>query len=357
MRSYVRGVIGFTYGHLRRTPAGSVLLVGVLVCCFTVVKHSFGYGGKAQAANDADLDSSNTAEAAIIKFWNAYHGNEYGQIPELQHQLEGAIQADPNNPILYALLGATHFWHVGEYTRDPHPDPNVLKQDMPTAAGLFQRAYDLDYHGHHRIGFITDDHLPGYWGITTVHTGQQNMDSQLVTKGENILNSAVYQFPEFNDFNRWAAHNADPKDSDAYRQALDSLWQGIDNCIQGSIDRSDPDLKPYLHLYTSLGRKKACWWDGDLAPYSFEGYMLNLGNGLVKAGQINAARIMFANAHYATNYETWPYRAVLEAVESSDLYARAALYDDNNLSNDPPLGVPNRSCVYCHATVPEPAAH
>jgi hypothetical protein len=106
-----------------------------------------------------------------------------------------------------------------------------------------------------------------------------------------------------------------------------------------------------------LGRKKACWWDGDLAPYSFEGYMLNLGNGLVKAGEINAARIMFANAHYATNYETWPYRAVLEAVESSDLYARAALYDDNNLSNDPPLGVPNRSCVYCHATVPEPAAH
>jgi hypothetical protein len=28
----------------------------------------------------------------------------------------------------------------------------------------------------------------------------------------------VYQFPEFNNFNRWAAHSADPKDSDSYKK-------------------------------------------------------------------------------------------------------------------------------------------
>ncbi len=81
--------------------------------------------------------------------------------------------------------------------------------------------------------------------------------------------------------------------------------------------------------------------------------MLNFGNGLTKAGDIEAARIMLANARYAKHYATWPYREELEAVASSDLRARAALYADGDPGNDPPFGVPNRGCVYCHAKVPE----
>jgi hypothetical protein len=104
-----------------------------------------------------------------------------------------------------------------------------------------------------------------------------------------------------------------------------------------------------------VGRKKACWSEGDLAPHSFEGFMLNLGSGLVKAGQVEAAKVMLANARYADNYASWPYRDYLEQLASSDLYARAALYADNNSAKDPPLGVPNRGCSYCHATAPEPA--
>jgi len=304
-----------------------------------------------------DTWSASISDAAIEKFWAVYHGNDYDDIPEVEDRLERALRLDPNNSTLYALLGATHFWHVGEYTRDPHPNPNVLRQDMPTAAKLFQKAFDLDYYGQHLIGYVNDDHLPGYWGITTVHTGQQIRERSLIAKGVRMLDYAVYQFPEFNNFNRWAAHNTDPKDSETYKKALDSLWQGLDSCIGASIDRTNPDLKPYLPLYTAVGRKKACWWGGSLAPYSFEGYMLNLGNGLVKAGQVEAAKVIYADAQYADNYATWPYRDVLEGIAGSDLDARAALYADADPSNDPPLSVPNRSCVYCHAQVAESHVH
>ena len=68
---------------------------------------------------------------------------------------------------------------------------------------------------------------------------------------------------------------------------------------------------------------------------------------------MDAARVMYANVKYADNYATWPYRDVLETIAGSDLNARAALYADADPKNDPPLSVPNRSCVYCHATVPE----
>jgi hypothetical protein len=299
---------------------------------------------------------TNSSHAAIEHFWAVYHGNDYGSIPAVQGELEAALNSDPDNATLYALLGATHFWHVGEYTRDPNPNPSVLQQDMPTAVQFFQKALDLDYNGQHLIGYVNDDHLPGYLGITTVHAGQMSNNPNIIAQGDQMLDYAVYQFPEFNNFNRWAAHNTDPINSDTYKKALDSLWQGLDACAGAAIDRNNPDIGPYLHLQTAVGRKKACWSEGDLAPHSLEGYMLNLGNGLVKAGNIDAARIVYANARYAKNYAEWPYRQLLETIAASDLNARAALYADSDPTNDPPLGIPNRSCVYCHATVAEPGS-
>jgi hypothetical protein len=305
---------------------------------------------------DDHCGEQDESAAAIKRFWKVYHGNQYGQIPQVQKQLQDAIDRDPENSTLYALLGATHFWHIGEYTRDPYPNPELLQQDFPDAVDLFGKALDIDYYGKHLIGYVNDDHLPGYLGITTVHLGQQNMDPDTIQKGDQILDMAAYQFPEFNNFNRWAAHNTDPKDSDTYKKALDSLWQALDACAAATVDRANPDLKQYLHLQTAVGRKKACWFEGTLAPHSFEGFMLNFGNGLVKAGQIEAAKVMFANARYADHFTEWPYRKYLESVANSDLKARAALYADNDPSNDPPLAVPNRGCSYCHATAPEPPA-
>lgn len=333
--------------RMRPKPIIPAVLLAIALLSMTSFAHE-------PADDDHHEFDRDTSKAAIERFWRIYHGNEYSAIPQVQAQLQSAIQRDPNNSTLYALLGATYFWHYGEYTRDANLNLGVLLQDLPNAVSLFGNAFELDYYGKHLIGYINDDHLPGYLGITTVHLGQQTKDPDLIAKGDQMLDFAAYQFPEFNNFNRWAAHNTDPKNSDSYKRALDSLWLALDACAGTPIDRSNPDLKPYLYLQTATGRKKACWSEGDLAPHSFEGFMLNLGDGLVKAGRVEAAKIMYANARYADNYRAWPYRKYLEEVANSDLYARAALYADNNPMNDPPLGVPNRGCSYCHATAPEP---
>ncbi len=344
-------------GFVKAGPMVAVALMATVLFLFIGAAHSFANSG-GRADRSEDDHNPATSRAAIERFWTVYHGNDYDAIPEVQKELERAIRLDPDNPTLYVLLGATHFWHVGELTRDPNwrANQNVLAQDMPTAAGLFQKALDLDYYSQHPIGYVNDDHLPGYFGITTVHTGQE-LNPSLIAKGDGTLDFAAYQFPEFNNFNRWAAHLTDARDSETYQKALDSLWEGLDSCVGGTINRANPDVKPYLNLVTSVGRKKACWWKGDIAPYGFEGYMLNLGNGLVKAGQVDAARVVYANAKYADNYSTWPYRDVLEAIAASDLNARAALYAPGADSKKAPqLTVPDRSCAYCHATVPESGA-
>ncbi len=289
-------------------------------------------------------DPTASQNAAVDTFWRIYHNNDYAHILDAQAALQSAIDQNPNNATLYALLGATHWWHVGEASRDLHPDPSTFSTDLPTAVQLLQKAAQLD---------PNEDHYSGFIGATTVHVGQATRDLNLIAQGDQMLEYAVYQFPEFNNFNLWAAHNSDPKNSESYQRVLDALWKAVDACAGVPIDRANPDLAPYLHLQTTVGRKKVCW-DTDVAPHGFEGLMLNLGNGLVKAGAVEAAKIAFKNAQLMTGYSNWPYRGTLESLLASDLNARARLYSNDDSRNDPPVTVPGRSCVYCHATVPEP---
>ncbi len=275
-----------------------------------------------------DPGDSPATQAAIDRFWQVYHGNDYNGIPQVEAQLEQALAQDPNNATLHALLGASHFWHIGEartlvpQSAGPGARAGCAQRGDQFRPGAYAQLLHAPRPRFHQPG----DHLPGYLGITTVHLGQMSDDAALIARGDQLLDFAAYQFPEFNNFNRWAAHNTESKDSASYQKALDSLWQGLDACAGAKVDRDNPDLKPYLNLLTSVGRKKACWWQGDLAPYSFEGYMLNLGNGLVKAGQVEAAKVIFHNAHYAANYDLAILYGVLEAIENSDLKARAALF-------------------------------
>jgi len=146
------------------------VLFGIVVLCFVGMRHSLASDDGLPVA--AQAGANGNSDAAIEKFWSVYHGNDYHAMPEVQDQLDRAIRLDPGNPTLYAPLGATHFWHVGESSRDPtKQNLNLLGQDMATAASLFQKALNLDYHSPHLIGYVNHDHLPGYLGITTLHTG------------------------------------------------------------------------------------------------------------------------------------------------------------------------------------------
>src|SRR6201990_121739 len=192
-RESMSGRRSFGRRMLSGVKAGRILLAA-LAC--VVLLAAVGFSGSFG-------DDSEPSRAAIDRFWQVYHGNDYAAIRQLDTQLEHAIRHDPNNPTLYALLGAAHFWHIGEYQRDAHPDPSVLQQDMPNAVSLFNKALELDYYSQHPIGYINDDHLPGYLGITTVHLGQMARNPGLIAKGDQMLDFAAYQFPEFNNFNRW----------------------------------------------------------------------------------------------------------------------------------------------------------
>ena len=50
-----------------------------------------------------------------------------------------------------------------------------------------------------------------------------------------------------------------------------------------------------------------------IAPHNFEGFFLNMGDMLVKAGDWATAQKIYANAKLSSTYAGWKYRAVLES--------------------------------------------
>src|SRR5882757_10952412 len=70
-----------------------------------------GFTSGSAGDDHQDERDKGASKAAIERFWSVYHGNQYSAIPRVQAQLQSALQHDPDNSTLYALLGATYFWH------------------------------------------------------------------------------------------------------------------------------------------------------------------------------------------------------------------------------------------------------
>jgi hypothetical protein len=151
----------------------------------------------------------------------------------------------------------------------------------------------------------------GFLASVTLVEAAIHKDEKLKRRGYYLMLDAIEAWPEFNLFTAGYTASGNPADSAAYRQALEWEWRDIDVCVNERVDRDNPDFAKYMPLATSEGPKRACWntW---IAPHNFEGFFLNMGDMLVKAGEWRTARIMYANAKLSPTYAQWKFRDVLE---------------------------------------------
>src|SRR5262249_31850567 len=150
---------------------------------------------------------------------------------------------------------------------------------------------------------------------------------------------------------RALAYASLPASDPDYAKAVDALFDTLDVCFETKVDRTNPDITPYLGLATGQGAKRVCWNDAT-APHAAEGFYLYFGDLLVKQGPPDVAKVLYADVKLVKEYPSWPYKSLLEERLSADLSAKAALYADADASNDPPLAgdETNHGCTYCHAS-------
>ncbi len=311
-----------------------VLLVNLLITCPLTL---FANG----ASNPETLPRSDAAVQADALFWQVFHGGEYDNIPLALDALTAAYLEDPNDPITAGHIGGgLHLWRVSEQAR-MHVIPPTITDHVVLARKYLEKSIQLD----HR-----DARFLGQLGGMMMAEGAIHGDSKLIRRGSRNLNKSIRRFPEFNNFTGGYLASRLPPESRRFKRGLDLLWSNVDLCIGDKFDRTNPDMSPYMHLATTEGNKRVCW-NGWVAPHNFEGFFLNMGDMLVKSGDWQTGKKIYANARLSPDYNWWKFSDVLEEriAQAQDNVARFNAPSDGSLGDfQPVMSQSAFACMACH---------
>lgn len=241
------------------------------------------------------------AYEAEKNFWQTLHQGNYDNIPTVVRLLTAAYLQNPNNPKLAAHLGFTHIWKLAERQRENTADPTIVNESI-LARKYFTDAVELDPYDARYLGFLACAQLA---------EGSIFKDKREQTRGYFTMKRAISLWPQFNYFTGGYIMSPLPREDKQFQEGLQWEWRNLDVCARQPVSRQNPDFRPYMRYETQEGPQRACW-NSWIAPYNFEGFFLNMGDMLVKNGDCKTAVIIYNNAKLASNYNSWPYRHVLE---------------------------------------------
>jgi hypothetical protein len=273
-------------------------------------------------------------------FWQSLHGGAYEKIPAALTALKGAYLENPNDAVTAAHIGWMHLWRLAERARldSAPPDPGIT-DDAALARKYFEEAVRLNPREPRYLGF---------YASLLMAEGAIHKDEKLRRRGYYTMRDAIAAWPEFNYFTAGYSFSGQPHDSERYREAVEYQWLSLDVCVDEKVDRTNPDFAKYMRLETQEGPKRVCW-NSWIAPHNFEGFFLNFGDMLVKAGDPATAVKMYGNAKHARDYATWPYKDVLEARIQNAAQNVSVFRGPHPAPGDPAMmGRSRFACTGCH---------
>ncbi|MFT3835686.1 MAG: hypothetical protein QM723_01645 [Myxococcaceae bacterium] len=300
-------------------------------------------GCASMAINAAPKKQANPVQSdfslqANEHFWAALHGGRYEELPDVIEHLQRAYVTDPTDAKSAAHLGFAHIWRVSERARSTERRA-VITQDLVLS----------EYYFHDAVEMTQDPRFEGFLAGSQLAVGTVFKSERKVREGYFRMKDAVSRFPEFNLFARSYSAVTQPVDSERFKQGLADFWANIDYCLDGKLDHAHPDYAPLMSLATTTGPKRVCW-NGWIAPHNHEGFALAFGDLLVKAGQLEQAKVMYANAKLSSTYALWPFREVLEKrLEQIDENAQLFRQPEDQIPVErKTMFASTMNCVGCH---------
>jgi hypothetical protein len=278
-------------------------------------------------------------------FWRIFHAGAYDQIPRAMRVLKAAYLQDPSDHRTAAHVGYLHAWQLAERARLDSARPEITDH-----AVLARRYFDQAS----ARGGKEDPRLLGFGAVFRMTEGDIHRDETLWADGLARGRRAIDAWPEFNWFTLGYVLSARPDTSALFHEALEMQWKTMAACSRTAIDRADP--RPEVALAaestdTDVRRRRACW-NSWIAPHNLEGFFLNMGDMLVKAGDWRTAQKIYRHAQAMRSYSSWPFRNVLEerirdAERNVSIFRRGTI--DGRPTGDPAIMVRSSfACTACH---------
>ncbi len=270
-------------------------------------------------------------------FWDRFHAGDYAAIPQVLGGLAAALRERPDDPSLERHVAWTNIWRLGELSRRVATGVDVAASLAATRPG-FAHAWELNPDDPRVLGFLA--------GITLAE-GILFGDAQRYDEGNALFAEGIAAWPEFNYFSSGYILSQLPRTSAGFQLGLEQQWRNIDVCAGVVVDRHQPDLVATFARDTRVGRQRVCW-NSWIAPFNVEGFFLNLGDMLVKDGQVATGVEVYRAAQQLEGYERWPYRAVLEQRITDAGENAIGFNQDPAVSGRAIMFASGYSCMGCH---------
>lgn len=282
------------------------------------------------------------ADDARILFNEIFQAGAYERIPEARAALKAVYDHDSsvNDGDVAMLLGVTYLWNTAEWERNPSRGTDARREEVLKGEEYLTRAKELR---------PTDGRVYCWLGIMKAFRSQVELNLSMYYESLVLIDQGIELFPQFSHLvvafvkSGWGAQTTE------FAGAIEHIWKNVDVCIEGAMDRQNPDFTQYLPLMSNTsGLRRACW-SSELVPHNLEGFWFHMGDLLVKNNQPDLAVTAYENAKLLPTYSTWSYAGELET-RQVNAHANAAKYRDDDSTNNPPL-LPQTTfqCTVCHA--------
>lgn len=274
------------------------------------------------------------ARGAERLFWVSLENAQYERLPEVLRELTAAYYENPAQPKIALSLGLAHLWRLAERERLPRPDPRITEHAVLAEKFLTEAA---------RLA-PDDGRIPGFLGSAQLAVARIHADERHKRRGYFTLRDALTRYPEFNYFAAGYALSRLPRSEPRYQEALGYMWKTFEICR--GVKKEDVDAGALLAT-SHAGPAHGVCTNMPQAPHGLEGFVLNMGDMLVKNGEIERAQKIYAFARTSSGYAQWKHKAVLER-HAATAVARAAAFA-GPAAGQPAMMIESRlSCVGCH---------
>jgi hypothetical protein len=264
----------------------------------------------------------------------ALTGGKREEVTGVIAHLDDAVSSDPSDGRAVFYSAIMRFWQLGEQI-DQSSNPVEVLTEANTMIDRFRKAQSM---------LRNDDRAPAFGGLAKVVIGNIVSDAHMRSEGMSDIDEGIAIFPAYSHFLRALASAESPAESDDFASVVPHMQAVLDLC--GA--KTDAAGKA-LYLEGPLPSPLRVCNDDGMVPHVWEGFLLNYGDLLLKAGKgADAARAMYEGAKLAPRFAKWPFGSALqERIDQAD--ERAALYADSDAANDPKLWMQDgHICTGCH---------
>lgn len=282
-----------------------------------------------------DLESSKEANRY---FWDQFHQGNYDSIPMIEELLSRSYFDNPRDLKTVAHLGFVNIWSLSERERnDTDDDALVPLNNISKSKQYFEEASKMSPH---------DPRLLGFRALSKMTLGSVSGNEKMTRDGFYDGKQSINAWPEFNKFTVGYFFSTNRYTSKRFQDGLQDQLSTFDDCFCEKVDEDTYDFEANLGKISQSEDPKiyrACW-NSWIAPHNWEGFCLNLGDMLVKNGEIEKGIKMYNLALLSDSYDEWPYKDELQnrisnARDNLDLFRNG---DKKMLINSP------YSCMACH---------